>query len=160
MFAEYAGIWYPDLGNLQGLQKLENFEYNKGNQYYNNPEDTYYHFYIQLFQDLYNLGNYHEIQKPYDQFQSIQYSVVLDSVNSLYVQDHNQDAYDASYIQFFHNDDFDNYYIHELCDYDLNALLSDSNNGEEHIDNINVGLWIREQETETCQILFAFLIEN
>ncbi|CAG8807157.1 14707_t:CDS:1, partial [Gigaspora margarita] len=117
--------YFQDLSNLQGLQELENFEYNKGNQDYNNPEDTYYHSYIQLFQDLYNLGDHYEIQEPSDQFQSIQYSEVLDSVNSPYVQDHNQDAYDASHVQFFHNDDFDNYYVHEPHDYDLDALPSD-----------------------------------
>ncbi|CAG8745785.1 3573_t:CDS:2 [Gigaspora rosea] len=85
--------YFQDLSNLQGLQELENFEYNKGNQDYNNPEDTYYHSCIQLFQDLYNLGDHHEIQEPH--------------------------AYNASHVQFFHNNDIDNYHVQELHDYDL-----------------------------------------
>ncbi|CAG8556796.1 3215_t:CDS:1, partial [Racocetra fulgida] len=87
--------YFQDLGNLQGFQKLENFKYNKGNQDFNNPKDTYSHFCIQLFQDL---CNYHEIQELHDQLQSIQYSEVLDNVYSLYIQDPNQDAYDASHV--------------------------------------------------------------
>ncbi|CAG8675203.1 2618_t:CDS:1, partial [Gigaspora rosea] len=120
--------YFQDLGNLQALQELENFEYNKGNQNYNNPEDTYYHSCIQLFQDLYNLGGHHKIQEPRDQFQNIQYSEVLDSVNSPYVQDHNQDAYDTSHVQFFYNNDINNYHIQEPHNYDLDVLPSDSNN--------------------------------
>ncbi|CAG8817199.1 6239_t:CDS:2, partial [Gigaspora margarita] len=55
---------------------------------------------------LYNLDDYHKIQEPHDQFQSIQYS------------------------KFFHNNNIDNYYVQEPCDYDLDALPPDSNNEE------------------------------
>ncbi|CAG8666163.1 1843_t:CDS:1, partial [Racocetra fulgida] len=60
--------YFQDLSDLQDFQELKNFEYNKGNQDFNNLKDTYDHSCIQLFQDL---CDHHNIQEPCDQFQSI-----------------------------------------------------------------------------------------